>query len=888
MPITRSDKHQCPTCGKGYERVDHLNRHLRSHENARSFRCTVCQKGYNRADLLHRHQTKHLRASSVEGRRRLERAAQACSACIAAKSKCEDEKPCNRCRLKSLQCEVLAVRPRAGIPQHSMGGHSISVVDSASPSANLNWMTDGHLESGGPTDSLVMESEYQPSAVAIPQKLPPGDAEERLYPDFLDRILQTRGPDEDTSANIGVYTHPDVSNFLQDLDFQFSDLDYPAIDLAMFGDLIPTNGFQPHRHATALTESRTRVRPQVRPGLPEVSSRSDAFKRSPWIHWNPNKHHHSFTGQDELNVDNGSLSVVEPPYASSPGNPVDGHNLDADARDGMLAIVIQASISKFSVPSFPSLDLLKSLIRAYFVQEGEAITNHIHSPTFGCGKARPELNLAIVAAGASAIPVRDIQKMGLVLHEVIRLAVAELWERDNSSTRDLQALQAYLTCLELGTWSGIKRKVEIACAFIQVLCILVKQTGRMGAAYYARHIPPSEVGAGSLEMQWRAWVDVESFKRLAIRLFIHDSQVSMAFLQPPAMCYAHMTLPVPAASYSWLAADAEAWKRSMPPKDAKPSNLSLIDVFADLTSLDEHCNYADVRLCCLVAIHALANQVWELRQQTVLLNSPYGHKQTGLQSLCWNRKRDLYENLIAVRAYCERRVPHYEISFVIEYLMMSLHVSLEDVQCFAGKNGEDEARRAVPGLREWVQSSTSRSAIWHAGQVFRMARSFPPFALRNFYVVGVYHAALTMWVYSLLRSNSERQSGTQTPVYVDHNPSAEATSTIHGIGKPTSRMINLDQTETLDVRAFVVQDQGHPGLYCPVPRRGSNHLLDIEPGDDNSVPFRSIMQPRVVMEVAIEVLRSNLLFCSEDPPHLVQSLVNLMTDLGSLTASLSA
>jgi hypothetical protein len=56
--------------------------------------------------------------------------------------------------------------------------------------------------------------------------------------------------------------------------------------------------------------------------------------------------------------------------------------------------------------------------------------------------------------------------------------------------------------------------------------------------------------------------------------------------------------------------------------------------------------------------------------------------------------------------------------------MMSLHVALDDIQLFAGRAGEDEARRIYPQIRTWTQDSESRKAVWHAGQVFHHAKKF--------------------------------------------------------------------------------------------------------------------------------------------------------------------
>ncbi|ORY01674.1 hypothetical protein BCR34DRAFT_91466 [Clohesyomyces aquaticus] len=38
---------QCQVCHRSYERADHLNRHLDSHRNERSFRCEDCPAAFN-------------------------------------------------------------------------------------------------------------------------------------------------------------------------------------------------------------------------------------------------------------------------------------------------------------------------------------------------------------------------------------------------------------------------------------------------------------------------------------------------------------------------------------------------------------------------------------------------------------------------------------------------------------------------------------------------------------------------------------------------------------------------------------------------------------------------------------------------------------------------
>jgi len=51
-PPSTSNRHRCYLCSRTYERADHLSRHLRSHENERTYRCPDCGKGFNRAWVL--------------------------------------------------------------------------------------------------------------------------------------------------------------------------------------------------------------------------------------------------------------------------------------------------------------------------------------------------------------------------------------------------------------------------------------------------------------------------------------------------------------------------------------------------------------------------------------------------------------------------------------------------------------------------------------------------------------------------------------------------------------------------------------------------------------------------------------------------------------------
>lgn len=107
-PPPPSVAHRCQICQRSYVRADHLTRHLRSHENSRPFQCQRCPKNFNRIDLLNRHVATHERniGQNRPEIRKTERAGKACIARATAKSKCEEQKPCLRCRNKNIVCET--------------------------------------------------------------------------------------------------------------------------------------------------------------------------------------------------------------------------------------------------------------------------------------------------------------------------------------------------------------------------------------------------------------------------------------------------------------------------------------------------------------------------------------------------------------------------------------------------------------------------------------------------------------------------------------------------------------------------------------------------------------------------------------------------------------
>ena len=217
--------------------------------------------------------------------------------------------------------------------------------------------------------------------------------------------------------------------------------------------------------------------------------------------------------------------------------------------------------------------------------------------------------------------------------------------------------------------------------------------------------------------------------------------------------------------------------------------------------------------------------------------------------------------------------------------MLFLHTSLDDVQRFAGKEGESGARDIVPAMREWCFSKDARIAIWHAGQVLRAARSFKCTKLRGFHAVAVYFSALTLWVYGLIISDSDRKSGFDTPAQNGIRPSEQEKGDKNRLTNfsthpnPLLESVNvvLDGDDGPEIRSFIMFNQGQPGLrYQERPAAPDSESLQAE-------EFCGLRRAKGVMLNAAAIIQTNYPEQSACLPPMVGNLLDLMKKLGELS-----
>jgi hypothetical protein len=379
--------------------------------------------------------------------------------------------------------------------------------------------------------------------------------------------------------------------------------------------------------------------------------------------------------------------------------------------------------------------------------------------------------------------------------------------------------------------------------------------------------------------------------RLVLHLFSHDAQASITVERNPLMTYTELGFSLPAARDLWRAPSAEAWREIYLRKKPLPAGTKIprmCESMSSMSVLETLEQFVDIELCYNAILYGYWGQICAYReavrfygQRITSSSSSYTHR-LWLTSQNQELYRDVSEFAMLISS---STTPAPHLSVLAELLMMILHVSPGELQRFAGKQGEDEAGQAATSLEDnWAGSRDARHAVWHAGQILRNARALPPTGLRGFNAIAVYLASLTLWIYGLLScagstngssTNQQRQYRDEsTNGYSHHNYTpSDPSSMLQAPGSTTATSdtmatsyVLVDGQESRETRAFLQLDKGMPGI-----------TLD---GDVHG-GVESLANPGIVLGIVRNVFRGNFPVRTEPLPPLVESLGNLLQDLGS-------
>ncbi|KAF0323021.1 C2H2 type zinc finger domain protein [Colletotrichum asianum] len=623
-----------------------------------------------------------------------------------------------------------------------------------------------------------------------------------------------------------------VFHFYQDVDFLFDDI---------FHDLPPEHkhGHQQGRLTQHLLGNNTRdghiLGGSPPPDLSQATPTSiqsdtrvpgyEAFQKSPWL-WAPVRQDHAYAESQQLSVNEAQLmetSEVEETARVSPRMPKMAH---PSTRDEILSLALKFSQSNLKIRSFPSFNLLNIQIQAFFVRQSTLIDAWIHVASFNPDQCHSELLAGVVAAGSTLFAVPNVWKMGLALQEIVRLATCDAIDRDNRRARDLQSIQSFVLWGDIGLWSGFRRKMEIGEGFAHTVPTMLRRAGAFRRNYYPPiETPTADDDEDVLRQKWLA---------LVLQVFINDMRSSIAFNRNPILSPVEMTFTLPAPRDLWDARDPFEWRARYLSKPNRQVTISLVDGMQTPSKLDSEIELIDIELSTHAILYGLWGRVHSFfdAKAFALRDSSSAPRST---SNLWveAQRQDLQQKIRAAHTKLGWIYPlSAEADLIGHFLLMSLHVSSDDIQAFAGRYGEEELRQAIPRLREWGHSEDKYSTLWHAGQVLKAARSYPPTLLRGFHAIAVYHACLSLWIASII-SSKEPSSASQ---------------------------VVLDGDETPGVQRFIATGHGRPCLHV------GDGLGELE-------------DPLIISVVLLEVFTKNFPSRSHPIPPLLENLVSLMGDI---------
>lgn len=410
--------------------------------------------------------------------------------------------------------------------------------------------------------------------------------------------------------------------------------------------------------------------------------------------------------------------------------------------------------------------------------------------------------------------------------------------------------------------------------------------------------------------------------RLIIHLFTHDAQSSVSLQKNPLISYSELAFSLPASRDLWRAPNAEAWRHIYLSKQPLHQPIPRVsEVMHNLNILDELQEHIDVELCYSVLLHGFWGQVNAYRETIRFYANANAHGNGGAHRL-WlkSQHQELYHDLCAFSTIIHTSYPSsrdhshtVHLSLILELFLMILHVSPDELQKFAGKAGEEEARRVTVSLEQhWVNTPEARYAAWHAGQVFLNARRLPPASLRGFNAIALYLASLTLWVYGLLTYPSsplppirDGEFWDTTQLQSSHRATLNGSGG-HGHISPDNNNNNnnndgssnkafvlLDSEESRSTKAFLQFDRGIPALTTTTSTNdnitSTNHNKTSNSGSGISTTgagleataFEPLSNSAAVLANARNIFRENFPVRSEPLPPLVESLGNLLRDLGN-------
>ncbi|KAI9734040.1 MAG: hypothetical protein M1818_006978 [Claussenomyces sp. TS43310] len=401
------------------------------------------------------------------------------------------------------------------------------------------------------------------------------------------------------------------------------------------------------------------------------------------------------------------------------------------------------------------------------------------------------LVLLMIAQGASTIPMTDTRALAAGLTETCRISLFDIIEKDVELSADSTVLRCALLFTILGAWSGDKWHMDMIMGQRGMYLAMLKHSGALESQY---SVLPTDLNFSSPELQWQAWLQLESRNRLVYNWVLVDQELSLFHDAAPILSIADIETRLPDSERLWAARDGREWLSIL--RDTRRTSagtsmisqlpMSLCGLFQELlvnNLTDRHCQLTPLKMRLL--LHPLQAMVSHLRQILSCFSEDLGPRRGTMRVITKDSTMGRLEEVqTLLRQWYDAAGPfhHADSRCLISHISLILYhlISLNVVSCFpeierlARKDGFDGSHWEL-SLRHKRCIQQSTEALFHAGQVIRLVKMMPLDDRPQWWPVAIYRATMILWVDRLAKTdpNFPQQPASGPTVLIDDSPPAD-------------------------------------------------------------------------------------------------------------------
>lgn len=370
----------------------------------------------------------------------------------------------------------------------------------------------------------------------------------------------------------------------------------------------------------------------------------------------------------------------------------------------------------------------------------------LHQASFDASSADAIFLAAIISLGAT-YSSREAHHIAVLLHDNLRPNL--FFHVDFSSSPDLWVLQTMLLVDCFGKFRAGKKQRDMCQLFH---CVLIKLVRR--STCLCIQTPPLTSQPDDLDEAWRAVMQLEQRKRLAIHCFMWDTQHSVLFSQSLCMSAFEIRSHLPCDSAVWEAQTATDWAAAArnerpqcsflavlkgyisPRKTTRPRHLNplsrilllhgLMSVSADLKRRDQAVPQRDfdptsiARPCPIRDWRTRISQSYDL-WKTDFDADFLSMKLSAAETMRSSKRSAPQMNLAALKVSTHALYHAANISLLTEIL--DLQVGAGATTILGRSVTQHDYTRSRRALDQWTRDERTKEdaarAAWHAGWILR-------------------------------------------------------------------------------------------------------------------------------------------------------------------------